>query len=119
MNSREIYSHDGLQALRRSELNRVQAVLQKIFSQVNPPPGSCADWSMQVEAAGLQVGRIYVCEGGHTGLAVHHSAWDFQVPIVDLCTKTENGLFLCVYMHVLVCVEMSLNLSCGNVHVSL
>ena len=66
-NNRKIYSHDCLKSLRRDELTQVLAIMRSLLCQVNPPPASVAAWSTGAEGAGLRVGRLYVCEGGHTG----------------------------------------------------
>ena len=61
------YSTDGVQKLRRDELDKALRVLSRQFSQLRPVPGSTSEWSAAAATAGHVVGSIYVVTGGHHG----------------------------------------------------
>ena len=57
----------GFQCMCGDELKIVEAKCKRLFNQINPPAGSVAEWSENVEAARLQCGVVFILRGGHVG----------------------------------------------------
>ena len=63
----KVYTSYGFQYMHADELKDVEKRAKRLFNQVNPPAGSVAEWSYNVEAAGLQCGVLFILRGGHAG----------------------------------------------------
>ena len=63
----KVYSHDCVHRLVKEELRKAIILLEELFGQLSPAPGTTASWSVAAAARGLRAGTLYVVEGGHAG----------------------------------------------------
>ena len=63
----KVYSHDCVHRLVKEELRKAVILLEEMFGQLSPAPGTTAAWSVAAAARGLRAGTLYVVEGGHAG----------------------------------------------------
>ena len=80
-----VYCISVLQRLLHQEFTAALAVLERLFAQDNPVPGTTVAWSEAVEAQNLHLGIIYRVVGGEgrgelAVEAVTHRVGGFVVP---------------------------------------